>query len=97
MNNHLLLARIGACALVALVHNKKLYVANAGDCKGVVCALNNNGEVELKKLNQKFNANSKKEQARLKSQYKDSDIYVCRRRGACYVKVVLFLNKSFTH
>ena len=29
-------AYVGSCALVALVHNNKLYVANAGDCKAVI-------------------------------------------------------------
>jgi serine/threonine protein phosphatase PrpC len=29
-------AYAGACALVALVHNNKLYVANSGDSKGVL-------------------------------------------------------------
>ena len=29
-------AYVGSCALVAIVHQDKLYVANAGDCKGVL-------------------------------------------------------------
>jgi len=29
-------AYVGACALVAVVHNDKVYVANAGDCKGLL-------------------------------------------------------------
>ena len=29
-------AYVGSCALIAVVHNNKLYVANAGDCKAVL-------------------------------------------------------------
>ena len=82
------LARIGTCALVALIHNKKLYVANVGDCKGVLCSESPHGDIKLTKINQKFNANSKKEQARLKSQFTDRDIVTKRNGGACYVKVI---------
>mmetsp|Transcript_71213 Transcript_71213/g.82834 ORF Transcript_71213/g.82834 Transcript_71213/m.82834 type:complete len:423 (-) Transcript_71213:159-1427(-) len=88
-------ARMGACGLVALVHNKRLYVANAGDCKAVLASTNEKGEVELTKLNQKFNANSKKEQQRLKSQFKENDIYICRKTGACYVKNILQPTRAF--
>jgi serine/threonine protein phosphatase PrpC len=73
---------------VALVHNNKLYVANAGDCKGIVTTVNEQGLVGYKKISRTFNANSKKEQARLKESFKDPDIYVCRSSGACYVKVI---------
>ena len=30
------LAKVGSCALVTLVINSKLYVANIGDCQGVL-------------------------------------------------------------
>jgi serine/threonine protein phosphatase PrpC len=29
-------AYVGACALIAVVHNNKLYVANAGDSKAIL-------------------------------------------------------------
>ena len=29
-------AYVGACALMAVVHEDKIYVANTGDCKGVL-------------------------------------------------------------
>jgi pyruvate dehydrogenase phosphatase len=29
-------AYVGSCALVALVHDNKLYIANAGDSKGLL-------------------------------------------------------------
>lgn len=77
--------------MVAVVHNNKLYVANAGDCKGVVCSVDDKGEVNYKKVSKTFNANSKKEQARLRQSFKDPDIYVCKESGACYVKVSLLV------
>jgi serine/threonine protein phosphatase PrpC len=52
--------RVGACALSVLIHNNKLFAANSGDCKGVIV----NGDkkkITCKKINNKFNANSKKE------------------------------------
>jgi serine/threonine protein phosphatase PrpC len=74
-----------------VVHNNKVYSANAGDCKGVIA--NSKGEVNLRKINHKQNASSKKEQRRLRASFKDDDIYVCRREGgkACYVKVKKYL------
>jgi len=61
---------------VSVVHGNKVYAANAGDCKGVICK-EQNGQVVLRKINHKLNANSKKEQQRLKKEFSDSDIYVC--------------------
>ena len=79
------------------MHNNKLYVANAGDCKGVLISVNGSGEATHKKITQTFNANSKKEQARLKQSFQDEDIFTCKESGACYVKVqfqIWNLNKS---
>lgn len=28
---------VGACCLATLVHNNKVYAANIGDCKGIIC------------------------------------------------------------
>lgn len=44
--------RVGSCSLSALVHNNKLYAANIGDCKGVICSLENDSIV-CKKINSK--------------------------------------------
>jgi serine/threonine protein phosphatase PrpC len=33
-------AYVGSCALIALVHNNKLYIANAGDSKAVLLRKN---------------------------------------------------------
>ena len=73
------LSRVGSCALSIFVHDNNLYVANLGDCKGVLCKNEKNGMVAVK-LNHKLNANSKKEQARLRAQFPDDkDIFVCRK------------------
>lgn len=60
-------AYVGSCALVALVHDNKLYVANAGDCKAVLLRKKDDGSYESIKLSKTFNANKKYEQERLKS------------------------------
>ncbi len=49
------MSRIGSCALFAIKHNDILYVANSGDSKGVIIGN------EVKKINKKLNAGSKKE------------------------------------
>ncbi len=65
--------------LSALVHNNKVYVANAGDSAGVICQMDKN-EVKCLKVNKKLNAASKKEQARLRSIFStEPDIVICRR------------------
>lgn len=89
------LSKVGSCALLALVINNKLYVANAGDCKGIMFRklLMTKGEESGKtvaiKLNNKLNACSKAEQERLKKEFPDEDIFVCKKGNpnACYVKV----------
>lgn len=42
-------ARVGSCALVALVHNNKVYSANIGDCKGVIISENEAG-IKIKNI-----------------------------------------------
>jgi pyruvate dehydrogenase phosphatase len=79
---------VGSCALVAIVHNNKLYVANAGDSKGVLLRKTEAG-YERVKTSTTFNANKKYEQERLRKQFKgESDVVICKRGGqsACYVK-----------
>lgn len=82
-------AYVGSCALVAVVHDNKVYIANAGDSKGVILRKNEDGTYENINVSTTFNANKKYEQERLKKQFKDeSDIIVCKKpeEKACYVK-----------
>ena len=54
------MGRVGACVLSAIIYNSKLYAANSGDSKGVICQ--KRGEnIECRKINKKLNAGSKKE------------------------------------
>ena len=78
---------IGACALVIIVHDNKLYVANCGDSKAKLF-IKDGGEYVPIKLTNTLNAGSKKEQLRLRTEYKDEDIFICKRNSpkACYVK-----------
>eukprot|EP01017_Pseudomicrothorax_dubius_P003000 TRINITY_DN10319_c0_g1_i1.p1 TRINITY_DN10319_c0_g1~~TRINITY_DN10319_c0_g1_i1.p1 ORF type:complete len:260 (+),score=62.36 TRINITY_DN10319_c0_g1_i1:64-843(+) len=90
--------RAGSCALVCVVHNNKVYVANSGDCMGMLLKEGPNGTMIPIKATHKFNASSKKEQARLTQQFQnEKDIFVCRpgSEKACYVKNRLQPTRSF--
>ena len=82
-------AYVGSCALVAVVKDNKLYVANAGDSKAVLLRQKEDKTYERVKVSKTHNANKSYERERLKKQFpKDEDIVVCRREDskACYVK-----------
>ncbi|KAL4449096.1 hypothetical protein ABPG74_021088 [Tetrahymena malaccensis] len=88
---------VGSCALVTLIKDDKVYAANIGDCKGVIISQNGN-EFQARKINHKQNANSKKEQERLKKAFpQDQDIVICKRNNetACYVKGRLMPTRAF--
>lgn len=59
------LSKIGACALLVLVVNNTVYAANAGDSQGLLIS-EEKGKYNFQKLNKKLNADSRKEQKRLK-------------------------------
>lgn len=93
-------AKTGSCALMALVRDHKLYVANAGDCRAVlgrrrrVSALGGwgsggggDGVMEAVALSNDHNAREKVEQEKLKRLHpSEEDIVKCKRSNACYVK-----------
>jgi len=85
-------SNVGACCLSAVVINNKLYVANLGDCRGILLKNSNSDKDNVLswiKLNTNQSANSKKVQKMLRDKYPDEkDIVVCKRppKGACYVK-----------
>ena len=75
-------AYVGSCALIAVVHDDKLYVANSGDCKGVLLSLQENGEFRNTNVSKTFSANKKYEQERLKQQFPtEPDIFICKGRN----------------
>lgn len=55
--------------MVLVVANNKLYAANAGDSQALVFEAKGENNLTFTKLNKKLNANSKKEKARLQSQF----------------------------
>jgi serine/threonine protein phosphatase PrpC len=60
------IAYVGSCALIAIVKDNKLYVANAGDSKGVLLRKKDDGSYERIKVSTTFNANKPYERERLK-------------------------------
>ena len=82
-------AYVGSCALIAVVKDNKLYVANAGDSKAALLRKKDDGSYQYIKVSETFNANKKKEQERLRKQWpKEDDVVKCKRNDnkACYVK-----------
>jgi pyruvate dehydrogenase phosphatase len=96
-------ASVGACCLCSVVLDNKLYVANAGDCRGMLLSPNNDqgsdpANVSWQKLNAKQNADSKKVQKELRAKYpNEKDIIYCKRppNSGCYVKGRLQPSRSF--
>lgn len=58
----------GTCALTVVVSDNQVYVANAGDSKGIII-MQDGENMSCIKLNRKFNASSKREQARLRDEF----------------------------
>lgn len=54
-------AYVGSCALVSIVVDNKLYVANAGDSKAVLIRQTSDDAYERVKISKTFNANKKYE------------------------------------
>lgn len=75
--------RVGACALAAIVTDSIIFVANAGDCEGVIL-----GDSEPIKTNERLNAGEPSEQKRLRQSFpNEPDIYKCiQNTNYCYVK-----------
>lgn len=72
------MSEVGSCALVALIKDSKLYAANIGDSRGFIVSKKGK-EHTARKINRKFNANSNKEQIRLRAEFpNDPDIVVCK-------------------
>ena len=104
------LARVGACGLIVIVDDKEVFVANAGDCKGVLIGK----DASVVALNLQNNANEPEEQARLRKLHpEETDVVKCKREwtekvpngwfrsgdvtrySGCYVKGLLQPTKAF--
>lgn len=76
-------ARVGSCALVAVVKGRTLTAANVGDCRGILVE----EDGEPRQINREHNAAREEEMARLRAEFPDDkDIVVCKTARACYVK-----------
>ncbi|CAM9914357.1 unnamed protein product [Scytosiphon promiscuus] len=101
-------ARTGACAIMALVRDNRLFVANAGDCRAVLgrrrltrrvvggWTTGGAGEPEAVALSNDHNAKEQVEQAKLKKLHPfEGDVFTCKRPASCYVKGRLQPTRSF--
>lgn len=92
-------AYVGACALVSVVIDNKLYVASSGDCKAVMIS-ELDGKLVQKHISKTFSANKKYEQERLRADFPErhpDEIVMCKRgdNKACYVMGCLMPSRSF--
>lgn len=97
-----LVSRVGACALVCVQRQGRLYVANSGDCRAVLgtravdadgVAL---GEYIAVAMSRDHNARIPADQALLRQMHPgESDIIMCKRPSVCYVKGRLQPTRSF--
>lgn len=89
-------ARTGACAIMALVRDGRLFVANAGDCRAVLGRRRPRGWVDVRglegtteavPLSNDHNAREVMEQEKLRQLHPfERDVFMCRRASSCYVK-----------
>ena len=81
-------AYVGSCALVTVVTNNKVYIANAGDCKAMVLRKKKDSQgYDSVKCSNTHSANTQSEQKRLRAKFKDEkDVVICKSKRACYVK-----------
>lgn len=89
-------ARVGSCALVSVIDEDNLIVANAGDCLAVLGREDKEEGVIAHQINREHNARSQLERFLLTVDHPDEDdIVVCKSPHACYVKGRLQLTRAF--
>ena len=84
-------ARVGACALVAVLKDDQLWVANAGDCRAVLGSVDasQNNAITTTLLSTEHNVKNATEQDRLKEMHPDemiAGLLRCKSETSCYVK-----------
>ena len=87
---------LGTCALIAIILDNKLYMANLGDSKARLfikeknnanAKIDYNYNYKYKKVSKVFNCRKKEEQKKLREKWPNIDnIYQCKREKVCYVK-----------
>ena len=90
---------VGSCALVVVIYNDILYVANLGDSKASLIRYDeNNKEYYYEKLMNRHNSEKPREKEKLYKMFpNEKDIVVCKRPNGtvCYVKGRLQPTRSF--
>lgn len=62
---------VGACAVIALVFQNKLYVASCGDCRAVMAFRESDGKLSVEQITLDHSANEAYEQKRLRNLHSD--------------------------
>ncbi|KAF4134553.1 Protein phosphatase 2C [Phytophthora infestans] len=68
---------VGACAVMALVIEKKLYVASCGDCRAIMAYRESDGSLSVEQITFDHSANEEREQRRLRVLYPEDYDIVC--------------------
>ncbi|GMF19297.1 unnamed protein product [Phytophthora lilii] len=68
---------VGACAVMALVIDKKLYVASCGDCRAIMAYREADGSLSVEQITFDHSANEEREQRRLRVLYPEDYDIVC--------------------
>ncbi|KAK1929872.1 putative protein phosphatase 2C 48 [Phytophthora citrophthora] len=68
---------VGACAVMALVIDKKLYVASCGDCRAIMAFREADGSLSVEQITFDHSANEEREQRRLRVLYPEDYDIVC--------------------
>ncbi|KAE9116213.1 hypothetical protein PF010_g9051 [Phytophthora fragariae] len=68
---------VGACAVMALVIEKKLYVASCGDCRAIMAYREADGSLSVEQITFDHSANEEREQRRLRVLYPEDYDIVC--------------------
>jgi pyruvate dehydrogenase phosphatase len=77
---------VGSCAITAVVHNDKVYLANSGDSQAIFLLSDGSG-IRSQKANERLSVNCRYERERLRKEWADSDKeIVTEENGAYYLK-----------
>ncbi len=94
-------AKVGSCAVVALVIDDHLSVANIGDCRAVLGSVRSDPSSKQERvyalqLTRDHNCREPVEFLKLANEHPgENDIVVCKTSHACYVKGRLQLTRAF--
>mmetsp|Transcript_26123 Transcript_26123/g.34326 ORF Transcript_26123/g.34326 Transcript_26123/m.34326 type:complete len:432 (-) Transcript_26123:286-1581(-) len=88
-------SKVGSCALIAYIKDKRVFVANLGDCRAVIGRRRGWKLWDPISLSSDHNIREPYEQHKLRSQHPQEDnVFICNRPGVCYVKGFLQPTRS---